>query len=131
MEHFKSVNDYFQIELQKLDCEEELKAYIVSVFSKYRSANTDLSKHSVTVEYSLAKFERDFVRFQNIGDWLFFTNTLYPDSLSHASKSYYHSVGQMSYYSCYTIVRDWKLYEQLADRFIDLSDNARTIIVQQ
>lgn len=128
MESFKSLNDYFQVELQKLECEDELRAYIVSIFSKYRSASTDLSKHSVTVEYSLAKFERDFSKFQNIGDWIFFTNTLYPESLSHASKSYYHSVGQMSYYSCYTIVRNWKLYEQLADRFVDLSSSSRAIL---
>jgi hypothetical protein len=128
MESFKSLNDYFQVKLQKLECEEELKAYIVSIFAKYKSANTDLSKHSVTIEFSLAKFDRDFAKFQNIGDWLFFTNTLYPESLSHASKSYYHSVGQMSYYSCYTIVKNWKLYEQMADRFVYLSDTTRSII---
>ncbi len=128
MEFVKSLNNYFQVELQKLECEEELRAYIISIFTKYRSSEADLSKQSVTIEFTLAKFERDFSRFQNIGDWLFFTNTLYPESLNHASKGYYHSVGQMSYYSCYRIVRDWKLYEQLADRFVDLSDDTRRII---
>lgn len=128
MESFTSLNNYFQIELQKLECGDELKAYIISIFSKYKSANTDLSKRSVTVEYSLAKFERDFARFQNIGDWIFFTNSLYPESLSRASKSYYYSIGQMSYYSCYRIVRDWPLYEQLADQFIYLSNASRNII---
>lgn len=130
METFQSLNSFFQQKLQELDCEDILKAYIVSIFSKYKSPEGDLSKQSITIEYTLAKFERDFSRFQNIGDWLFFTNTLYPESLNHASKEYYDSVAQMSYYSCYKIVRNWKLYEQLADRFIDLTNRARTIIQQ-
>jgi hypothetical protein len=128
METFISVNDYFKEELKHLNCSEETRAYIISIFSKYRFNNNDLSKQSITVEYSIAKLENNFNRLQNLGDWLFYTNTLYPESLRHASKDYYHSVGQMSYYSCYKIVRDWRLYEQLADRFIELSNSSRTIL---
>jgi hypothetical protein len=128
VEYFKSLNDYFQIELQKLECEDELKVYIISIFSKYKTSENDLSKQSLTIEYASAKFKRDFAKFQDIGDWIFYTNTLYPESLNNASRNYYYSVGQMSYYSCYTMVRDWKLYEQMADRFIDLSETSRKII---
>lgn len=127
---FQSIDDFFYQKLKNLDCEDVLKAYITSIFCKYKTAKDDLSKQSITIEYSVAKFNRDFYKFQNIGDWLFFTNTIYPESLDNASIEYYHSVAQMSYYSCYIMVKDWKLYEQLADRFIDLSDSTREIILE-
>lgn len=128
MDLTKSLNDYFSEELSELQIDDELKAYIVSIFSKYKSSQHDLSKQSLTIEYSSARFEGSFFKFQNLGDYLFFTNVFYPESLNEASKDYYHSIGQMSYYSCYRIIRSWRIYEQLADRFVDLSDETRVII---
>ncbi len=124
-----SLRCYFENVFEVLPVQYELKAYMVSIFSKYQYANYDLSKSSLTLEYALAKNARDFERFQNVGDYIFFVNALYPESFKNASKDYYHSIGQMSYSQCYSILnREWKIYEQLADQFIDLSERARIVI---
>lgn len=129
MEQVKSLTDYFSDELRELRCQEEIRAYIVSIFSQYQFTEKDLSGRSLTIEYSIAKGENDFARYQNIGDYVFFANSLYPESLNGASKDYYHSVGRMSYYACYRLMnRQWKIYEQLADCFVELSEETRHII---
>jgi len=124
-----SLRNYFENAFEDLPVQNELKAYMVSIFAKYQYANYDLSKTSLTLEYALAKNDRDFEKFQNVGDYIFFVNSLYPESLKYASKDYYYSIGQMSYSQCHSILnKQWKIYEQLADQFIDLSDQARIII---
>jgi len=127
--HSSSLRNYFANAFETLPVQYELKAYMVSIFAKYQYANYDLSKSSLTLEYALAKNEKDFEKFQNVGDYIFFVNSLYPESLKNASKDYYYSIGQMSYSQCYSILnKQWKIYEQLADQFIDLSAHARHII---
>ena len=107
----------------------ETRAYIISIFNKYRvGGKNDLSDKSLTVEYSIAKFENDFNRFQNIGDYIFFSKVLHEKSLTGASEDYYHSLGQLSYWSCYRMIKSWKVYQELADRFIDLSKDTKKII---
>lgn len=128
METVKSLHYYFESELKELSCTEETKAYIAGILAQYRFADDDLSNKSITLEYSLAKFENNFQRYQRVGDYLFFANSLYPESLSGASKDYYYSLGRLSYYSCYNHLRSWKLYQEMADRFIDLSYTTRQII---
>lgn len=127
MEQFKSINDYFVQELKGLQTKDEVRAYIVSIFIKYKSSDDDFSKQSLTIEYGTAKNNQDFSRFQNLGDYIFFTNALHPESLNGASKEYYYSLAQMSYYFCYRKIK-WRLYEELADQFVDLSENTRRII---
>ena len=88
-----------------------------------------MSKDSITIQYSDAKLKNDFEKFQNIADWLFYTNALFPESLKCASKDYYYSVGRLSYFNCYRIIRQFKLYESLADDFIILSKNSGKILL--
>jgi len=129
MDTCKSLTNYFASELRNLKCSDEVRAYIVSVLSAYRFSEKDLSNHSITVEYAIARNENDFQRFQTVGDYLFFANSFVPESLNGASSEYYQSVAQLSYYSCYRLMnRQWRLYEQMADRFIDLSQETRQII---
>lgn len=123
------LNKFFAIELENLKCDGDTRAYIVSVLDKFKAATADYSKDSLTLLYAQAKFTQDFNIFQNIGDWLFFCNTLFPEHLNNASKDYYYSIGQLSYYSCYRLInKQWKLYERMADDFIYLSNSTRTII---
>lgn len=127
MEYYQSLNSYFAKELEKLDCQEEVKAYLVSTLSKYRSSYYDLSDKSLTVEYSLAKFNNDFEKFQNIGDWIFICNTLFKKHLRFASEEYYISLGRLSYFNAYKVIK-WKCFEELADKFIIISEEVRTKI---
>ena len=129
MEFYHSLTDYFESQLRSLRCSREVRAYIVSILSQYRFSEQDLSKVSLTVKFSEAKSSQDFASFQRVGDYLFFANSFSPESLSGASKDYYYALGQLSYYSCYRLLnRSWRLYEELADKFIPLTESSRHII---
>lgn len=124
-----SLNTFFSTQLENLECDDDTRAYIVSVLDRFKTASTDYSKDSLTLLYADAKFKQDFYTFQNIGDWLFFCNTLFPEHLNKSSQDYYYAIGQLSYYSCYRLInRQWKLYEKMADQFIYLSHSTRDII---
>lgn len=124
-----NLTEFFSIKLENLKCDYDTRAYIVSVLERFKTASTDYSKDSLTLLYADAKFRQDFNTFQNIGDWLFFCNTLFPEHLNKASRDYYHSMGRLSYYSCYKLInRQWKLYEKMADEFVYLSHSTRNII---
>lgn len=126
-----NINKYFENKLDKLRCEETTKAYITSIFSKYKSQNFDYSGESITLLYSKAKTENNFLIFQNVGDWLFFCKTLYPDYLNDASPEYFDTVAQLSYYSCYKMInKKWVLYENLADDFTYLTRQSRKLLNQ-
>lgn len=123
MDTINNLGSFFTDVLQKLRCEEDTRAYIISVFSKYRNSTFDLSQESITLAYARASLHQDFLGFQTIGDWLFFANALFPESLSKTSKGYYHNLARLSYYSCYRLInRQWVLFERLADDFVPLSE---------
>ncbi len=115
---YGNITSFFEQALNDLDCHRDTKAYIVSIYGKYKTAEFDLSKDSVTVLFSQARNNQDFLTYQNLGDWIFFSNTLAPTHLRFASKNYYDTVARLSYYSCYKLInRQWKLFEELSDNF--------------
>jgi hypothetical protein len=131
METIVSIREFFTSELSNLDCDENTRAYIVSILTKFKSSVGDLSNDSITIRYSCAQSKYSFYEFQNIGDYLFFCNSMYPEHLNGASIDYYYSLASQSYYSCYKILnRSFRIYEQLADEFIPLSNSTRKIIQQ-
>lgn len=122
----KNVSSFFDELLTDLECQHDTKAYIVSIYGKYKSAEFDFSKDSVTLLFSQARHKQDFLTYQNIGDWVFFSNTWAPAHLRFASKDYYDTMAQLSYYSCYRMTnKQWKLFEELADNFNFLEDRVR------
>lgn len=129
MKTINNLNDFFYEIFDKLDCHSDTRAYIVSIFTKYKSAHFDLSQDSLTLKFAQAKDNKDFMVFQNLGDWIFFANTLVPNHLNNASEEYYHSIGRLSYYSCYNLInKQWKLFEELADNFVILERESREIL---
>lgn len=126
------LNLFFFDELKKLDCNYTTKAYIVNMLCRFNHSTTDLSKESITLLYAQAKYRQDFNIFDNIGSWIFFCNTFYPEHLNNASQDYYYSIGKSSYYSCYNIInRKWKLYKELSERFAELSEDMRKIFIRK
>jgi hypothetical protein len=121
-----NINNYFSDILKNIACDENVKSYIVSIFAKYKTSRYDLSKDSITVQYSAAKSNNNFEKFQTVADYLFFANSIFPESLNNASKDYYYSIGQLSYFNCYRIIHEWQIYERLADRFVPLSAECRS-----
>lgn len=123
------ITHFFEDKLSDLNCQEDTKAYIIGIFGKYRTSNHDYSKYSVGSMFAQARNNHDFLLYQNLGDWIFFINTLAPQHFKNASKDYYDTVGRLSYYSCYRLInRQWKLYEELADNFIVLEKEIKSKI---
>lgn len=127
--NFKNLNDFFNEVLKDLPCRYDTKSYIISIYDKYKKNEYNLSKDSITILYSLAKEKQDFAMFQNIGDWIFFCKTLYPQYLNNASEDYYRVIGRLSYNSCYRLIqRKWKLFEEMSDNFIILENEAKKLL---
>lgn len=105
-------------------------AYVINVFKSAKKESGDYSKDSLTIVYSQAKFEQRFELFQNIADWILFMKSLYPASLRGASEEYYNALAQDSYYRCYRLLnRQWLLFEELADKFPQLTKNLQVILL--
>lgn len=121
-----NITKLFDELLIDLDCQHDTRAYIISIYGKYKTAQFDLSKDSITLRFAQARTKQDFLTYQTLGDWIFFANTLAPDHLRFASKDYYDTVARLSYYSCYRLInRQWKLFEELSDNFIVLEEKVK------
>lgn len=125
----KTVTNFFEEILSDLKCQQDTKSYIISIYGKYKSAEDDLSKDSVTLLFAQARNNHDFLSYQKLADWLFFINSVAPEHLNNASKDYYDTIAKLSYYSCYKLInKQWKLFEQLADEFVPLTNMAKKSI---
>lgn len=112
---------FFEEEFADLKCQPDTKAYIISIFNKYQSANFDFSDQNITLLFAQARQNHDFLAYQSCADWVFFLNSLFEEHLKFASKEYYNQIGQSSYYSCYRLInRQWDLYRELAENFQSL-----------
>lgn len=121
-----NLNIYFSKKINLNEYRKETSAYIVNVFS---DPIKNLSKHSITIYYANAVANYRFDMFQNLGDWLLFTRTMFPEFLNGASIEYYDSVAQCSYYRCYKILdKKWILYEELADSFPNIIKKLQILI---
>ena len=122
----KNVHNFFEELLNDLNCQQDTKAYIVGIYGKYKSTAADLSKDSISALFSQARDKHDFLSYQNLADWIFFSNTLAPHHLRFASKDYYDTVARVSYYTCYRLInRQWKVFEELSDNFLLLEAQAK------
>lgn len=127
---YHNIHNFFIEELEKLDCQATTRAYITSVLCKYTHNNeTNFCQKSVTLVFANAKYKMDFVTFQNLADYVFFCEVVFPQFLRQASKEYYHTVAKLSYYSCYRLInKQMDVYENLADQFTDLTNQTKSII---
>jgi hypothetical protein len=123
---YKNINIFFDEILTDLKCQNDTRAYIVSIYGKYRTTEFDLSKDNITYLFAQARTKQDFLTYQNIGDWISISNTIFPKHLKFASKDYYDTLARLSYYSCYKLINcQWKLFEELADDFLILEEQVK------
>ncbi len=126
METVSSLDKFFTTVLEDLPCDPKTRAYIVSIFTKYKTSEFDMSDRSITMIFNEARMKHDFLTYQSLGDWLFFCRVEFPDHLCYASDDYYVSIGRLSYYACYRLInRQWQLFERLADEFEVLEEETR------
>jgi hypothetical protein len=122
----KNITFFFEELLTDINCHRDTRAYIISIYGKYKSSEFDLSKDSITLLFAQARNKQDFLTYQNLGDWIFFSNTLTPNHLNNATKNYYDTIARVSYYSCYKLInRQWKLFEELSDNFLTLESEVK------
>jgi hypothetical protein len=126
----KNIVYFFEEKLSNLSCQDDTRSYIISIYGKYRNSSYDLSKDNITILFSKAKFSHDFNAYQNLGDWLFYVKTIYPEFLKNATEDYYNAIAQSSYYSCYNMIKSWDLYKQLAQDYIRLTNECRKLITK-
>lgn len=125
----KNLNYFFDKIFEDLQCQKTTKAYIVSIFAKYKDAKFDFSNESITLLYAQAKYNQDFLLFQSIADYIFFSKTYAPNHLNNASEDYYRNLGRLSYYSCYNLIKkQWSLYEEMSDNFVALENQTKIIL---
>jgi hypothetical protein len=121
-----NINNFFEELLADIKCQPTTRIYIISIYGKYRTAQFDLSKDSVTLLFAQARSKQDFLSYQNLGDWIFFSNTIAPAHLKFASKDYYDTIARLSYFSCYKLInKQWKLFEELSDNFLLLENQVK------
>lgn len=125
------LQNYFLSKIENLSASENTKSYIVSTFSN--NINSKLFNKSLTIHYSEAKFTNNFQKFQDIADHILILDSIFPESLNSASKTYYHSLAQVSYYRCYLMInKQWKLFEELSDCLPDIIEYLQnTIIIEK
>lgn len=106
---------WFSEKLETLPQSDEVKAYVVGVFSRYVvSVDDELSRESLVLVYDKALQAGDFAGFQRIGDWVLWVRTFASPSIRCEPKLV-DSLGQASYSACHRIMRgQWKVYEELS-----------------
>jgi hypothetical protein len=126
---YENLAKYWDEKLLKLKCNEIARAYITNILTQYSTTKYDLSTDSLTFVYSKAKQEQNFKKFQTLGDYIFWAESIFPGALTAASKEYYHSLARLSYYSCFRLInRKMDVYEFLADEFVELTEQTQSLI---
>lgn len=121
----KQIYELFEVKINNLSSTPETRSYILGVFSNIKSP--DLSNNSITLKFSEAKFSYKFEKFQELADWLLFCQTFFPEHLQYTSKDYINAIAQNSYYYCYKLInKQWKCFEELADRFPEITNNLQS-----
>ena len=128
------------LETSKLDCKPETQAYISTVLSRHGDY-IDLLSRSVTLAWAEAKDSAQFAKHQTLGDYIFWSKSVAcltsqitdvkqsKQETNDADKQYKIAVGRNAYYACYRLIgKRWPLFEELSDRFDELSSNVSTII---
>ena len=106
---------WFAERLKSLPQSDEVKAYVVGVFTRYIiNVDDELSRESIVLAYDKAQQAGDFNGFQRIGDWVLWVRTFAPTSIGCQPKLV-DALGSASYNACHRIMRgQWKVYEELA-----------------
>lgn len=128
----ETLDSLFDKKMSKLQkCKEATRAYIVSVLKKYTKQSSVLDDGLIGMEYLKAVNMFEFAKFQEIGDWVFFVQSNYPNYFEKSTSDYYISIGRGSYYRCYKILnKKWPLFEELADNFSDYSRSIYVVSVE-
>lgn len=101
--------------------DEQIKAYVHNVCVKYITAENDLSDRSITLLYSDACNNGDFVMFNSIADWSLWT-AIFQNERFLIHRCLYEAIGSRSYLVCNGFMKgQWPIFERLARNFSEIA----------
>lgn len=118
--------DYFEEKLSDLPASRPTRAYVTDLFTKQAVSERaiDYSQDSVVLAYAEVRAQRDLETLQALGDWVLWVDSVLPGALEGFREAS-RAVAQASYYRCYQLVPEWRLYEELADTLPSLIRHTR------
>lgn len=125
MELITRLDGWFADQLAFLRCSDTARAYVTRVLATFR-VEDDMSRESIVIAFSKARRDGGFVEYQRIGDWTLWASAMAPESI-RSERDVIETLGRLSYLACYRFVREWPVYEELADELpaITRAINAR------
>jgi len=125
-----SIENLIKPKIDELKCEYETKSYIVGIFKKYEKSTSGLLLDDSLISlYNSARAQSNFRMFQDLGDFIFFMQTLFPAYLKNGSSDYFDTIARSSYFYCFKLLkRQWHVYEEMADDFVSLEKQTRKIL---
>ena len=102
---------FFEANCARLSATREAQAYITDLLVRQVYRPVDLSDRSVVLTYSEVRHTRNLETLQALGDWALWREAMGAEAYVDVTQS----IGRASYYRCYTLVPEWRVYEELAD----------------
>lgn len=110
----QDLNIFFTELLKDINCQDTTRAYLINLYTTFKDSTYDLSDQNIGLYFLQSKNTNNFANLQNIGDYIFFSQTMMPSYLQ--PQNYYQDIARLSYYACYKLInRQWILYMELAD----------------
>lgn len=127
---YPDLTHFFEERLTPLRCLPATRAYITCLFG--HAPSCDFGDRPFTLVWQEARDAADFAELQTLADSLLWLRTFKPERLRNADIGLYDAIGSSAYGRCHAILgRKWPLYEELADRFANLSEASRLLCVTQ
>ena len=125
------LDDWFVSKLQGLEYKPETIAYVAGVLKTlaHPSSNDAFEQRSIVLAYADARLSGDFIKFQRIGDYVLWAETIIPESIA-LDREVVVTIGKLSYYTCYRLTqRSWPVYVELAEQLPAISAAARKRLI--
>jgi len=120
------VHSYFAECFQTLPASPVARAYLTGLFTQQAVNPIDYSKASLVLTYAQVRSVRDLETLQAVGDWVLWVDTMLPAHQATYREAA-QSIGRASYYRCYRLVREWRVYEELADTLPRIVNQLRVL----
>src|ERR1700729_3991451 len=88
----QDLNNFFNDLLKDIHCQDITKAYLINLYTTFKSNNFDLSQENLGLMFLQAKQDNTFADFQQIGDYIFFVQTMMPNYL--IPPTYYQDIAR-------------------------------------
>ena len=122
----KHTEDWFRERIEEIPYSLELKAYVVGVLNRFVTQPFELPRGSVVLAYADARFSGDFVKFQQLGDWILWQRSFVP---TRDNVELIERVGKESYQTCHVLLHgQWRVYDELSQQLSSVASSVNSKI---